>query len=97
MEAVRAEIKAVATEIATTVAKEAAKEAATLAVTETLQSFGLDTKDRRETMKDFIFLGEMRKTVADSRRQVLLTIVGMMGTGIVGALLVYAKTVLTAN
>lgn len=74
------------------VTKDAAREAAQTAVTETLITLGLDPKERKELVKDFIFLNELRKTFADGKKHALFAFIGLSAALAFAAMLAYFKT-----
>ena len=66
--------------------KDAVRDAAQLAVADALISFGLDPKDRSETMKDFSYLRDIRKLSGDTRKHVTFAFLTLLVGAIVFAI-----------
>lgn len=66
--------------------KDAVRDAAQLAVADALISFGLDPKDRGETMKDFSYLRDIRKLSGDTRKHVIFAFLTLFCGAVIFAL-----------
>jgi hypothetical protein len=79
-------------EIARRAAKEAVEAAIPIAIASTLVSFGLDPLQRTEIQRDMLFIRDMRTLSADSKKHVVLAVLGSITLGIVTAVWVYLKS-----
>ena len=66
-------------------------------VQETLISMGVDTSDPIEMQRDFQSLRDWRRTSEALRSKGLLTLVGILVAGVLGALVVGVRSVLKAG
>lgn len=79
-------------EIARRAAKEAVEAAVPIAVASTLLTFGLDPSDRQNIQRDMLFIRDMRTLSADSKKHILLAVLGLATTGVVSAVWLYLKS-----
>lgn len=79
-------------EIAKRAAKEAVDAAIPLAIAQTLVSFGLDPMQRSEIQRDFLFIRDMRTLSADSKKHIVLAVLGAITLGIVSAVWLYLRS-----
>lgn len=79
-------------DIARRAAKEAVEAAVPLAISQTLLSFGLNPLQAGDIQRDMIFIRDMRMLSADSKKHILLVILGSMTLGVVAAVWLYLKT-----
>lgn len=79
-------------EIARRAAKEAVEAAVPIAVASTLINFGLDPSDRQNIQRDMLFIRDMRTLSADSKKHILLAVLGILTTGVVSAVWLYLKS-----
>lgn len=68
-----------------------AHEAARQAVKETLTALGVDADHPLEAQKDFQMLRDWRRSADTVKRQSLITAVGILTAGIIGAIVMYFK------
>lgn len=68
-----------------------AKEAAKQAVRETLITLAVDVDDPLETQKDFQMLRDWRRSAETVKKQSLVTAVGILTAGILGAIWLFIK------
>lgn len=61
-------------------------------VADTLISFGLDPLQRSEIQRDFLFIRDMRVLSADSKKHIVLALVGAITLGIATAVWFYVKS-----
>lgn len=66
-------------------------------VKETLTSMGIDAADPIEMQRDFQMLRDWRKASTSVRTKILATAVGILTAGIIGALIVGVKSVITKS
>ena len=66
-------------------------------VKETLTSMGIDAADPIEMQRDFQMLRDWRKASTSVRTKVLMTAIGLLTAGALGALAVGVKSVLTKS
>lgn len=71
--------------------RQIAHEAARKAVQETLTTLGVDANNPLETQKDFQMLRDWRRSAETVKRQSLITAVGILTAGILGAIWLYIK------
>lgn len=68
-----------------------AHEAARQAVKETLTALGVDADHPLEAQKDFQMLRDWRRSADTVKKQSLVTAVGILTAGIIGAIVMYFK------
>lgn len=73
------------------VVSEQIDKAITKTVSDTLISFGLDPQQRNEIQRDMLFIRDMRTLSADSKKHIVLAILGALVAGLVTAVWFYVK------
>lgn len=61
-------------------------------VADTLISFGLDPLQRSEIQRDFLFIRDMRVLSADSKKHIVLALLGALTLGVCTAVWFYVKS-----
>lgn len=61
------------------------------AVADSFATLGIDSSNRIEFMKDLIFLRDMRNLSSDSKKHVVLSILGLVTAAVVGGFFAYSK------
>lgn len=66
-------------------------------VAETLTSIGLDTKNPKELQRDFATLRDWREAMQEVRTKSLITIVGILVTGLVAAVWIGIRSMMNSH
>lgn len=78
-------------EIVRRVVSEQIDKAIAKTVADTLISFGLDPQQRGEIQRDMLFIRDMRMLSADSKKHIVLAILGALTAGVITAVWFYVK------